>query len=168
MIFPPHNVAKAILTANTEILPWPSLFNDDRKKIERDVIWRTSNNLVCHFLLCRNHSTLELLCVLCEHIHFKKCYEYNSTHTSEKLSLWYFLYSKDSRIFKLFFVYSTCSKDGLVAIHLLWMKITEHSFHWLSWNNFTHDVVTISIIYLNKASEKSVFFGGCQMIPELC
>ena len=32
MIFPPHNVAKAILTANTEILPWPSLFNDDRKK----------------------------------------------------------------------------------------------------------------------------------------
>lgn len=32
MIFPPHNVAKAILTANTEILPWPSLFNDNRKK----------------------------------------------------------------------------------------------------------------------------------------
>lgn len=100
------------------------------KKIERDVIWRTSNNLVWHFLLCRNHRTLELLCVLCEHIHFKKCYEYNPTHTSEKLSVWYFLYLKDSRIFKSFFVYSTCSKDGLVAIHLLWMKITEHSFHW--------------------------------------
>lgn len=32
MIFPPHNVAKAILTANTEILPWPSLFNDKRKR----------------------------------------------------------------------------------------------------------------------------------------
>lgn len=30
----------------------------------------------------------------------------------KKLSLWY---SRDSRIFKLFFVYSTCSKDGLVA-----------------------------------------------------
>lgn len=35
MIFPPHNVAKAILTANTEILPWPSLFNDNRKKKKR-------------------------------------------------------------------------------------------------------------------------------------
>jgi hypothetical protein len=32
MIFPPHRVAKAILTANTEILPWPSLFNDNREK----------------------------------------------------------------------------------------------------------------------------------------
>lgn len=32
MIFPPHNVAKAILTANTEILPWPSLFHDNRKE----------------------------------------------------------------------------------------------------------------------------------------
>lgn len=32
MIFPPHNVAKAILTANTEILPWPSLFNDNNNK----------------------------------------------------------------------------------------------------------------------------------------
>lgn len=32
MIFPPHSVAKAILTANTEILPWPSLFHGNRKK----------------------------------------------------------------------------------------------------------------------------------------
>lgn len=43
MIFPPHNVAKAILTANTEILPWPSLFNDKREK-KKDVIWRTFSN----------------------------------------------------------------------------------------------------------------------------
>lgn len=47
MIFPPHSVAKAILTANTEILPWPSLFHENRKEKKRnknDVIWRTSRN----------------------------------------------------------------------------------------------------------------------------
>ena len=118
------------------------------KNREREVIWRTSNNLVWHFLLCRNHRTLEL-CALCEHIHFKKCYEYNSTHISEKLSLWY---SRDSRIFKLFFVYSTCSKDGLVAkgscAVLLWMKITEHSFHFGFHKIILHTMLSPSLQFI--------------------
>lgn len=130
MIFPPHNVAKAILTANTEILPWPSLFNDDRKKEmsceERPI---TQSDIFCsvetigqqscmHYV---NISILKKVMNTFQHMFLK-----NSSSRC-------FLFSRDCRIFKLFFVYAPCSKHRLVAIEIcaiyLERKITEHSFH---------------------------------------
>lgn len=35
---------------------------------------------------------------LCEHIHFRKDHEYNSTQISEKLSIQYFLFSREQNL----------------------------------------------------------------------
>lgn len=103
MIFPPHNVAKAILTANTEILPWPSLFNDNRKK-KKKILFRELP--VTRFDIFYS----------VKFIGYCSCMHYVTTSTlkkavntiqtfQKKLSNQCFLFSRDSGIFKLFFIY---------------------------------------------------------------
>lgn len=82
MIFPPHNVAKAILTANTEILPWPSLFHDNRKekkKMSFGELPVTRFDVFC---------SVELTGQLMHYVNnpFGKGCEYKSTRISKQLS----------------------------------------------------------------------------------
>lgn len=109
MIFPPHSVANAILTANTEILPWPSLFNDSRKKKMLFRVLPVKNvdifysvEIVGYMAACNMQT------------HFRKGCEYNSTHIADELSD-AFVFQETSESPSLFTVHVTCSKYRPVA-----------------------------------------------------